>query len=466
MAKFAHILSAILSNTWAIEEDWLRRIYSIVQDREAAADYKSLMAEAGQPLDYTYKAERRGNVGIIPIQGPIFPKANMMTEMSGATSLEAVIRDAVAMDKDSEISDIVFMTNTPGGVTTGIDEAWDIIRSLKTTTHLHGSGMIASAGYWIASAVDNIYATPSTISGSIGVKTAAGKRNSPDESKEIEFVSSVSPRKNPDPSSDDGKDEYMKTVNGIAEVFVSHVAEGRGVSPETVVQNFGKGGVLIASEALEAGMIDHICTFESLIAQLSGQTEEFSSGANPMNLDKLKAEHREVYDAALALGRTDAKASFDSEILTVSQTNETLQAETAELKDKLATAENTIEAQSATIKDFEKQVAIGQAQANQDNADTIMAKHLADSNIPKSLHAKVNVDHESHVDDSGVLNTEAYTEAVKAEVSDWSASFGAGTPEPKIKGFGAGGNESNNEENQDAEAVADGLFDLLDIGGK
>jgi len=464
MIHASKILAALLNNTWAIQEEWLRQIYSIIYDREAAADYRALMAEAGQPLDYTYKATKRNNVGIIPIQGPIFPKANMMTELSGATSLEMVIRDVVAMDKDPEIDAIVFPTNTPGGATTGLDEAWSLINNLETPTYMHGTGLVASAGYWLASAVTEISASDLTLVGSIGVMTSAqGKDKDAPGPKELEFVSSVSPRKRLDPETEEGQAEYMEIVNGLAEVFVSHVAEGRSVSPETVTQDFGKGGVLIASKALEAGMIDHICTFESLIARLSGQTEEFSNGDDPMNRDELKAKHPEVFTAVVAEGAAQAKASFDSEILEVNQTNETLKAENVALKEDLSTAEGTIEKSNAVIKERDKQDAINQVKANEANASHIMTEALAGSNIPEALHSKVGVDYQAHVGEDGALDTEAYGAAVTAEVKDWSTSLGSTTTTP-VAGFGTGGSESNNN-NQDTDDTADAMFASLGYGG-
>ena len=101
--------------------------------------------------------------------------------------------------------------------------------------------------------------------GSIGVvftlreKTGSG----------IEIVSNVSPRKRPDISTEAGRSQIQKWADSLGEIFVDSVAVNRGISSKKVLDNFGQGDMLVGREALEAGMVDSITTFEALIAKLT-----------------------------------------------------------------------------------------------------------------------------------------------------------------------------------------------------
>ena len=71
------------------------------------------------------------------------------------------------------------------------------------------------------------------------------------------------------PASKDGAARIKARVDALAEVFVSAVAENRGVSVAQVLDAFGRGDVLIGAAAVGAGMADGFGTFESTLAALA-----------------------------------------------------------------------------------------------------------------------------------------------------------------------------------------------------
>jgi hypothetical protein len=89
----------------------------------------------------------------------------------------------------------------------------------------------------------------------------------------IEFVSSQSPHKRPDPSTEAGKAQIQATADDLADVFVDAVAANRGVSRDAVLSDFGRGGSLVGSKAVAAGMADRVGSLEQVIAELArGET--------------------------------------------------------------------------------------------------------------------------------------------------------------------------------------------------
>src|SRR5690606_28785026 len=61
-------------------------------------------------------------------------------------------------------------------------------------------------------------------------------------------------------------------VDAFYDQFVNDVARGRGVSPDTVRSGYGRGGVLMAQEALAEGMVDAVGTLEDAIRAVARQT--------------------------------------------------------------------------------------------------------------------------------------------------------------------------------------------------
>src|SRR5690606_4141095 len=132
----------------------------------------------------------------------------------------------------------------------------------------------ASAGYWIASAAHKVILSRTAMVGSIGVVSTYRKRKD-DKVEETEIVSSQSPKKRMDVTSDEGRAEVQRIVDQLASVFVSDVAAYRDVPEEKVIADFGAGSIVFASDAVAAGMADDIGTYEGAIAELAG------SASNP-----------------------------------------------------------------------------------------------------------------------------------------------------------------------------------------
>lgn len=449
------ISEKLFNEPWAIEKGWFQKIIAIA-DREN--DVEALEARLGKPLEYTREATQRGTTAVIPIDGPIFPKAGIFSRMSGATSLESVAQDfQVAIDND-DIENIVLKIDSPGGSVVGVDEMHALIANSSKKVISHVTGMGASAAYWIASASDEISISPVSMVGSIGVVHVIQREVADGEDATLEFVSSVSPRKRLDPETDEGKTAIMDEIDDIAEVFVSNVAEGRNTSSEDVIQNFGKGGMLIGQAALDAGMVDRVGTFEELMASLSGQTTS-SYGDYSMDKKELKAEHRKVYDAVLEEGRAAAEQNNSTVVDTLQADNSALQQENTDLKAAAEQQKTEQKQANDRLKFLEDKDAIRDAKALKTNADGLADKAISASNIPASLHSRVkaSVDHEKFVAD-GVLDETGFTEAMNAEVKVWDANF-KDSPAPTLKGYGDIGDEGETDNN--AKVVEDAANSLL-----
>ena len=112
-----------------------------------------------------------GLVAVIPITGVIRPMNDAITRRMGGTALSTVVAEYLQALSNSQVSQIVFYLDTPGGSVAGLSDFTALIEqnaNKKPTTAFIGP-MCASAGYWIAAAVPNVRATGDSLVGSIGV---------------------------------------------------------------------------------------------------------------------------------------------------------------------------------------------------------------------------------------------------------------------------------------------------------
>ena len=98
----------------------------------------------------------------------------MMTEYSGATSINTLTDDYRKALDSSDVGAILLVVDSPGGAVSGINAFADIVAAgtKKKYTTAFVAGSAASAAYWIASAASEIAMERTGMVGSIGVVAA------------------------------------------------------------------------------------------------------------------------------------------------------------------------------------------------------------------------------------------------------------------------------------------------------
>lgn len=301
----------ILGPEWAITHEAMRSMIEIA-DRQGEGP-EAVEARLGRPLENTHNVEIRGSVAVIPVRGPLFRHANMLTRVSGATSYAEVAQDLRAALENPDVRSIVLNIDSPGGSANGVAELashiYDARGDKEVVAYVGGLG--ASAAYWLASAASRIVANKTAMLGSVGV--VVGVRKGDGNTDEI--VSSQSPYKRVDTSTAEGRARVQAMVDNLAALFIADVAQHRGVSEEHVSEKFGKGDLLLGGAALEAGMVDELGTFEGLVAALNEgkkmgktQTGEIST---TMTVEQLQA----TYPGLVEQIRAEGVASVNVEVV-------------------------------------------------------------------------------------------------------------------------------------------------------
>lgn len=266
------ILAAIRSQPWAILPDYLDAIEAIALrgfDDPArialeADGHRERMVEAvaemGAPFPGARSAAIRDGVASLPLFGPVFPRANVMTDMSGATSLATLAADFRKLEASPEVRTILIVADSPGGVITDVRAFGSLVAASSKPVSVFVTGLCCSAAYHICSQAKDVIADPFALIGSIGVMMSGTVQEQPDSNgaRTVHIVSSNAPDKRVDLSTEDGQAKVRAMIDGIEEVFLADVARGRGVPVSTVKRDFGAGGTKSARAAKEAGMIDRV----------------------------------------------------------------------------------------------------------------------------------------------------------------------------------------------------------------
>lgn len=289
------VVSAITRQPWAITPDGLDLVLGIAQrhisDPQAVLTSPTERHESG-------KIRMRDGVAVLSVMGPIFPRADFFTQISGATSIETLgLRFGEALAAP-DVKGIVLHIDSPGGQITGVHEFAEHVfaaRNIKpVVAYISGTG--ASAAYWIASAAGRVVADATAVLGSIGVVAAWTDSKQARRSQgltDYEVVSSQSPNKRLDPASEEGRSALQRLLDTTADIFIADVARNRGCLEAQVTEQFGRGGVMLAAEAVNVGMADAVGSLEDVIAALSDTGNEIKKEMH-MDAAELTQKHPEL----------------------------------------------------------------------------------------------------------------------------------------------------------------------------
>jgi ClpP class serine protease len=203
------------------------------------------------------------------------------------TSFNTILKALSEVNANPLIDTVRLLMNTPGGEAIGTDEVNQAVTALAKGKHViaENHGMIASGGYWIASAASEIVSlSPANMTGSIGVIITGfdlTERMNKMGVKKIVILSKNAPKKGGMHNAA-GRAGLQEQVDAIERVFLQRISEGRGISVDVVAKTFGQGSILIAQDpdekkhdALSVGMIDSV---------ISGVTSS-GNGGSPVVAD-------------------------------------------------------------------------------------------------------------------------------------------------------------------------------------
>jgi protease-4 len=212
---------------------------------------------------------KQSRIAVIHASGPIVD-GEQPPGYVGAETLIGQIREA---RKDEGVVSIVLRIDSPGGSAF----ASELIREELVQAQADGkpvvasmSGVAASGGYWIASSADEVWASPMTITGSIGVfgvfptleETLSRLGIHSDGYSTSPLAASMQLDRPLDPLV---ARVLQQGVDFTYQEFLNRVAAGRNSKPD-IINQVAQGRVWTGAHAMKINLVDHAGTLDEAIA--------------------------------------------------------------------------------------------------------------------------------------------------------------------------------------------------------
>lgn len=260
------------------------------------------------------KITKAGKVAQISVDGVLTEKPDLIAAWFGGgnTTYPDIAKSISEANQSKDVDAIELLINSPGGSVSGLFSAMDSIKgSEKAVTSIVGS-MATSAAYGLASQATSVYVRDrGSMLGSAGVAFDTFVFDG--EIKEISIASTDAPNKRPDLLSDDGQAVVRKELDDIHGLFVESIAKGRNTTVKDINKNYGRGGIVLAREALEVGMIDGI-----IGDSVQSDTQQTANGGKQevrsMDLKTLQTEHPDVYAEAVEIGAKEERERVNAHL--------------------------------------------------------------------------------------------------------------------------------------------------------
>jgi protease IV len=231
---------------------------------------RGLLGTGPRPLEETrVSGKGKDKILVIDVKGLITEEErggllSLTKEPGMVASIQEQLDKAA---KDDRVRAVLLLVDSPGGTVTASDLIYHELRTFradrKVVMHAHFLGTAASGAYLIAQAADRITATPTTVTGSIGVilmnlnlSGLMEKVGVSDTSlKSGTFKDVGSPFRKPRPADDE---LLQGIVDSEYRLFCRIVEENRPKVRLSEHPELADGRIFTADQALRAGLVDEV----------------------------------------------------------------------------------------------------------------------------------------------------------------------------------------------------------------
>ncbi len=198
-------------------------------------------------------------VVIIRLSGGISEGTSPLFAGGGITP-EGVRRQLDTVREDPSIDAVVLRIDSSGGSVAASQEISAMISEFPLPVVVSMGDMAVSGGYYIAAASEGIVAQPGTMTGSIGVILQAMNLDGLYDKLgiEVEVITSGEHKDLMQRRLDEEDRRLLQDLSDEAyDQFVAHVAEGRDMSREEVL-DVATGEIFFGSQAYALGLVDRL----------------------------------------------------------------------------------------------------------------------------------------------------------------------------------------------------------------
>lgn len=290
-----HIAARLYGAPLAVASDKLETLLTVLEPKVLrgetitaipGADTSRLQERAALPSMTRTRAGTSvasGGVAVISVVGTTVHRGSFVDAMSGLASysrIQGAVADAMA---DPEVTGVILDLDTPGGEVSGLFDAATGIRDAATAAGKPlwavANDAALSAGYALAATADRVWTSRTAFVGSIGVVAVHLDRSKADQQAGLDYTFVHAGKHKVEghqhaPLPDAARERLQARVDETMGIFVSYVAERRGLA-EATVRGF-EALYYRGAQAVALGLADTVGSLSEAVAAM--RTE--SAGAS------------------------------------------------------------------------------------------------------------------------------------------------------------------------------------------
>ncbi len=242
-------------------------------------DFNDLMSTADQP--FTEEVVKEGSelkkIVVLDVDGVIQDSGVADSLFQGAGyNHQDFMKKLNNVKEDDSVKGIIIRVNSPGGGVVESAEIHDKLKEIQKDTkkpiYISMGSMAASGGYYISTAAKKIYASPETLTGSLGVIMEGYNYKGLADKYGVDFVTIksgkykdiMSPTRD---MTDEERQILQNMVNNSYEGFVKVISDGRHMSTDEV-KKIADGRVYDGRQAKDLKLIDGFGYLDDVISQM------------------------------------------------------------------------------------------------------------------------------------------------------------------------------------------------------
>ncbi len=216
----------------------------------------------------------RAKIAVVDVSGVLTDSGPGSGFMSNDSSVVSLSKKLDYIKNDSRVKAVILRVNSPGGGVTASDIMHNMLKNFsneeKIPIYVSMQSVAASGGYYISMAGKEVYATPTTITGSIGVIATfpevdglMGKVGltmnaitSGDNKDAGAFYKKMTP---------EDRALYQSIVDQMHGKFLDVIQANRTNLNAQEIVTLADGRIYTASQAYEVGLIDGILYLEDVV---------------------------------------------------------------------------------------------------------------------------------------------------------------------------------------------------------
>ncbi|MDH5676212.1 MAG: signal peptide peptidase SppA [Myxococcales bacterium] len=235
--------------------------------------FKGASLSKSLPAPEEHSWGKQPSVGVIVVDDSIVDGKSVDIPLLDIhmTGGDTIVEALASMAADPSIRAIVLRVDSPGGAVLASDRIWRAVRRARERKPVIASmgAVAASGGYYVACAADEIWADPSTVTGSIGIfygkvdvqELAARFGVNVEHFQRGRRAGAQSMWR---AFTDEERAALAETLRVYYRLFLRRVAEGRDMKVSEV-DAVARGRVMSGDAAVGHGLVDHLGGFASAL---------------------------------------------------------------------------------------------------------------------------------------------------------------------------------------------------------